>query len=200
MKTIELHGVLAKRFGRFYRLDVSSASEACRAIACQVPAFARFMLESEKLGYRFAVFNGKKRNQKTNIGEHELHDSTTSSHIHIVPKVMGAGGKMGVMQLVVGAVMIGAAFVTGGASIAAWGAIHTALAAAGLGMVMGGIVSMLTPTPPLTGADEEGNRANNGFGGAITTTAQGNPVPILYGERDIGGAVLSAMLVNEDKA
>lgn len=51
MKTIELHGILAKKFGRFFKLDVKSAKEACHAIACQLPAFKQFMLESEQLGY-----------------------------------------------------------------------------------------------------------------------------------------------------
>ncbi|STY93234.1 hypothetical protein [Moraxella bovis] len=74
MKTIELHGILAKKFGRYFTLDVQSAKEACHALACQIPAFKKFMADSEQLGLRFAVFLGKKRNQKTNIGEHELGD------------------------------------------------------------------------------------------------------------------------------
>lgn len=183
MKTIELHGILAKKFGRFFKLDVKSAKEACHAIAVQIPAFKQFMLDSEKLGYRFAVFNGKKQNQKTNIGENQLNDTTTAGHIHIVPKIIGSGGKaLGWLQVIGGAIMVGVGIFTA----------NPALIGAGAGMLLGGIATLLMPTPKLDPADEDGNRPNNGFGGAVTTVAQGNPVPILYGEREVGGFIVSA--------
>ena len=68
----------------------------------------------------------------------------------------------------------------------------------GLGLMMGGIASMLMPTLEMGDQDEDGNRANNGFGGAVTTVAQGNPVPLLYGERYIGGFIMSAGIFTED--
>ena len=39
MKTIILHGILAKKFGKSFNLDVKTAKEACHALACQIPAF-----------------------------------------------------------------------------------------------------------------------------------------------------------------
>ena len=65
-------------------------------------------------------------------------------------------------------------------------------------MLVGGIAGLLMPTPTLDNQDRDGNRANKGFGGAVTTVAQGNPVPILYGERDIGGFYASAGIYSED--
>lgn len=190
MKTIELHGILRKKFGRFFKLDVRSASEACHAIGCQIPAFRKFLAESEKLGYRFAVFNGKKRTQATNIGENQLDDTTTASHIHIVPRAIGSGGKtMAWLQVIAGAVMIGFGAVTG----------NIALVGAGVGLLMGGVASLLMPTPTVDSQDEDGNKPNKGFGGAVTTVAQGNPVPILYGERDVGGFIVSAGINVDDE-
>ena len=49
MKTIKLHGILAKKFGKFFRLDVQTAREATHAIACQNKEFKRFMLESDNI-------------------------------------------------------------------------------------------------------------------------------------------------------
>ncbi|MES5675525.1 tail assembly protein, partial [Acinetobacter baumannii] len=46
---------------------------------------------------------------------------------------------------------------------------------------------------------QDGNRANFGFGSAVTTAAQGYPVPILYGRREVGGFVLSAGQYPEDQ-
>lgn len=188
MKTIELHGILAKKFGRYFTLDVQSAKEATHALACQIPAFRAFMLDSERLGYRFAVFLGKKRNQKTNISEDEIDNITTASHIHIVPRVIGSGGKaMSWLQVIAGAVMVGVGVMTG----------NFGLIGAGAGLLLGGVTSLLMPTPKLGEINEDGNRPNNGFGGAVTTVAQGNPVPILYGERDVGGFIASAGIYAE---
>lgn len=202
MKTIELHGILAKKFGRFFTLDVKSPKEAAHALACQIPAFRQFMQDSEKLGYRFAIFTGKKRNQRTNISEQDINNITTASHIHIAPKVMGSGGKaMGWLQVVAGVALIATGIGAGfGAAGFAASAMNVGLIGAGAGLLLGGVASLMMPTPSLGEINEDGNRPSNGFGGAVTTVAQGNPVPILYGERDVGGFIASVGIYAEDKA
>lgn len=197
MKTIELHGILRKKFGRFFKLDVKSAREACHAIGCQIPAFRAFLAESEKLGYRFAIFNGKKRDKHTNIGEEQLNDNTTANHIHIMPRVIGSGGKtFAWLQVIAGVALIAA----GGLGFGVAAGMNWGLIGAGAGLLMGGVTSLLMPTPTLDNQDEDGNKPNKGFGGAVTTVAQGNPVPILYGEREVGGFIASAGIYTEDKA
>lgn len=202
MKTIELHGILAKKFGRYFRLDVKTAKEATHALACQIPAFKAFMLDSERLGYRFAIFTGKKRNQRTNISEQDINNITTASHIHIAPKVMGSGGKaMGWLQVVAGVALIATGVGAGfGAAGFAAAAMNVGMIGAGAGLLLGGVASLMMPTPNLSEINEDGNRPSNGFGGAVTTVAQGNPVPILYGERDVGGFIASVGIYAEDKA
>ena len=201
MKTIQLHGILAKKFGRYFMLDVKTAKEATHALACQIPAFKAFMLDSERLGYRFAVFLGKKRTQKNNISEDEIDNITDASLIHIVPRVMGSGGKaMGWLQVVAGVALIATGIGAGfGAAGFAASAMNAGLIGAGAGLLLGGVASLMMPTPQMDNRDEDGNRANNGFGGAVTTVAQGNPVPILYGEREVGGFIASAAIYAEDK-
>jgi predicted phage tail protein len=105
---------------------------------------------------------------------------------------MGAGGNGGVLNLVLGAVLIASAFLTGGASMTAWGALSTGLFGAGVGMFVGGIASMLTPKANAQDQNQDGNKSNFGFGGAVTTIAQGNPIPILYGQREVGGFIVNA--------
>lgn len=186
IKTIMLHGVLAEKFGREFKLAVLTAKEATHAIACQMPEFKKFMLEAEQNGMRFAVFADEK-----NIGEDEIENVTDASVIHIVPKIMGAGGDtFGWLQVIGGAILVGAGVVLG---------MNPALIGAGVGLMIGGAASLLMPTPKMDGSqDEDGNRANYGFGGAVTTVAQGNPVPILYGRRYIGGFICSAGIYTED--
>lgn len=191
LKTIHLHGVLKEKFGEFFELSVSSCKEATHALGCMIPDFKLFMLQAEQNGMRFAVFVDDR-----NIGEDEIENVTGASVIHIVPKIMGAGGNTGVFQIIMGAALIGAAWFTGGLSIA----VAESMMMMGAVQIAGGLAGMLMPTPKFDAGsqDEDGNKANYGFGGAVTTVAQGNPVPILYGRRYIGGFICSAGIYTED--
>lgn len=191
LKTIHLHGVLKEKFGEFFELSVSSCKEATHALGCMIPDFKLFMLQAEQNGMRFAIFVDDR-----NIGEDEIENVTGASVIHIVPKIMGAGGDaMGWLQVIGGAILVGVGVIGFGFSAGT----SSALIGAGVGMMVGGAASLLMPTPKMDGSqDEDGNRANYGFGGAVTTVAQGNPVPLLYGERDVGGFICSAGIYTED--
>lgn len=192
MKTIHLHGALADKFGEFFKLDIQSAREATHAIASQLPEFKKFMLRAEQGGMRFAVF-ADEINEQGNLGESELDNMTAASVIHVVPKIMGAGGDaFGWVQVIAGAALVGLSFVPGLQAFA------PALISAGVGLMIGGAASLLMPTPELGEQDEDGNRANYGFGGAVTTVAQGNCVGVAYGERTVGGAIGSAGIYTED--
>ncbi|MGQ0895442.1 tail assembly protein [Acinetobacter baumannii] len=215
LKTIKLYGILGQKFGREFKLDVANTREAMRALSVQIAGFEHFMLHAHEQGLRFAVFlkrknssnkRGKKRpaiyDHETkrlitgdNIGEEQLDMNTEADTIHIVPRVMGAGGNNGILQLVLGAILIAASFIPGIGQAA-----QVALIGAGAGMAIGGVASMLMPKIDNTqDQNQDGNRANKGFGGAVTTVAQGNPVPILYGQREIGGFIISAGQYPEDQ-
>lgn len=189
LKIIRLYGILAKKFGKEFRLDVESTSEAMRALSVQVPGFEYFMLHAHERGLEFAVFQDKQ-----NISESELTMTTAAKVIKIVPKVRGAGGG-GVLNLVLGAALIVGGFFTGGLTSGLGGA----LIGAGVGMAIGGVAQMLMPKLDTTqDQNQDGNKANKGFGGAVTTIAQGNPVPVLYGQREVGGFIASAGQYPED--
>ena len=190
LKTIKLHGILGKKFGKFFKLDVQTAREATHAIACQNKEFKRFMLESDKLGLKFAVFLGRK-----NITENDIDNVTDTDVIHIVPRIVGSGGSsFNWLQVVAGAVLVGVGAFTFGATTAT----GAALIGAGIGMFVGGVAGLLMPKVDMSNQDPDGNKANKGFGSAVTTVSQGNPVPILYGEREIGGFYASGGIYAED--
>jgi predicted phage tail protein len=174
---------LGKKFGKEFKLAVESTREAVKALSVQVPGFEQFMLNAHEQGLAFAIFQDDE-----NISEDQIDFDTGAKVIKIVPKVMGAGGNGGVLQLVLGAVLIVAGFWTGGVT----SNLGVALIGAGAGMVVGGIAQMLTPKADAQDQNQDGNRANKSFGGAVTTIAQGNPVPILYGQREVGGFIVNA--------
>ncbi len=188
LKTIKLYGILAKKFGKEFHLAVDNTREAMRALCVQVPGFEHFMLHAHEQGLEFAVFHDKQ-----NISETELDMSTSAKVIKVVPKVKGAGGD-GILQTILGAVMV----VVGVVAMAygqAWGAN---LVGAGIGMMVGGVAMMLMPKIDNQDQNQDGNKANKGFGGAVTTVAQGNPVPVIYGQREVGGFIASAGQYPED--
>ena len=190
LKTIKLYGILAKKFGKQFKLDVANTREAIRALSTQIPGFEKFMLHAHEHGLGFAVYQ-----DKHNISEYEIDMSTDAAVIKIVPKVIGAGGDNGVLQVVLGVVLVVAGYFTFGAT----SPYGMALIGAGVGMAIGGITQMLMPTVDTTqDGNQDGNRANKGFGGAVTTVAQGNPVPVLRGRREIGGFIVSAGQYPED--
>ena len=193
LKTIKFYGILAKKFGKQFKFDVANTREAMRALSTQVPGFEKFMLHAHEQGLTFAVWQDKE-----NINEKQLDMNTDASVIKIVPKVIGAGGDNGVLNTIIGAVMVVVGvvlmYVPGGQAFA------PSMIGAGIGMMVGGIAQMLMPK--IDNADDQnqdGNKANKGFGGAVTTIAQGNPVPILYGQREVGGFIASAGQYPEDQ-
>ena len=177
-----------------------------RALSVQVPGFESFMLRAHESGLKFAVFlnnkNAKYKNKQSsiydadskqqitgdNISEDQLDMNTQADTIHIVPRVVGAGGN-GIFQTILGAVMV----VVGSYTGQYWAV------GMGVGMMIGGVSQMLMPKIDNTEQNQDGNRANKGFGSAVTTVAQGNPVPVLYGQREIGGFVISAGQYPEDQ-
>lgn len=188
LKKIKLYGILAKKFGKQFKLDVANTREAIRALSIQLPGFEKFMLHAHEQGLAFAVFQDKQ-----NICENELDMSTDATVIKIVPRVMGAGGD-GVFSMILGAVLIAASFLPVVGQVLA-----PALLGAGIGMLVGGVAQMLMPmVNNQQDQNQDGNKANHGFGGAVTTVAQGNPVAVLRGRREIGGFIVSAGQYAED--
>ncbi|EPF6349204.1 tail assembly protein [Acinetobacter baumannii] len=217
LKTIKLYGVLGQKFGREFKLDVANTREAMRALSVQIAGFEQYMLTAHKQGLAFAIFlksknASKKRGKKRpaiydheskrlitgdNIGEEQLDMNTEADVIHIVPRVIGAGGN-GALQTILGAILV----VVGVVMLYFPGtqALAPSVIGAGIGMMVGGVAMMLMPKIDNTqDQNQDGNRANEGFGSAVTTVAQGNPVPILYGQREVGGFIVSAGQYPEDQ-
>lgn len=119
--------------------------------------------------------------------------------IHIVPRMAGAKSG-GLFQAVLGAVAIGAAFFTGGASLAAWGAFSTGLFTAGVGMMLGGVAQMLAPQAKVPSSRQTDNgKQNTYFSSLDNMVAQGNALPVLYGEMLVGSRTISQEISTRDE-
>ncbi len=191
LTTIRLYGALGARFGRVHRLAVQTSAEAVKALCINLDGLESFLMNAKKNGMTFAVFRGKR-----NIGEQDFRELGGGSDIRIAPVLEGAK-KAGMFQTILGAVMVVAgvvaSFIPGAQGFA------PSLIIGGVSMMAGGIYQMLSPQPKgLQGRDDPDNKPSYAFGGAVNTLAMGNPVALLYGEREIGGAIISAGIVAED--
>ena len=190
MTRIELGGVLGKTFGKVHYRLISRVSEAGVALAKTIPGFEQFMISSQRRGLTYSVFKGKK-----NIGVDDLGFPITGEVIRIVPVIIGSK-KAGLIQTILGAVLVIASIWMPGLSIAA----SNMMFAAGASITLGGVVQMLSPQATgLASKQSSDNRASYAFGGVTNTAAQGYPVPLLYGKRRIGGAIISAGIYVEDQ-
>ena len=191
MTRIELSGTLGKMFGKVHHRLISTTHEAGIALANTTPGFEKFMISSEERGLTYAIFKNNK-----NIGLDDLGFPVTGEVIRIVPVVVGSK-KSGFLQTILGAVIVAAGAVATFVFDQPWG-VNVMMA--GGAMMLGGVVQMLSPQPAgLARKESADNKASYAFGGVTNTASQGYPVPLLYGKRRIGGAIISAGIYVEDQ-
>lgn len=194
MTTIELAGPLAKAFGKTHQRFVRTKAEAIHALCKTIHNFERYLNSSKLRGLTYAVFVGKK-----NIGLDDLGYPVTEEVIRIVPVVIGSK-KAGALQTIIGAVLVVVGVVIGYFSGGTLSAVGFGVAKVGAAMMLGGVIQMLSPQAAgLASKQDSDNQASYAFGGVTNTAAQGYPVPLLYGKRRIGGAIISAGIYVEDQ-
>lgn len=196
MTRIELGGVLGKTFGKVHNRLISTTHEATRALSATVEGFEKFMISSQRRGLTYAVFRGN-----DNISQDDLGMPVTKEVIRIVPVIIGSK-KAGALQTILGAVLVvvGVVISTFTSWTVAGIGVGGAITSLGASMMLGGVVQMLSPQPAgLASKQDADNRASYAFGGVTNTAAQGYPVPLLYGRRRIGGAIISAGIYVEDR-
>ena len=200
VRTIRLYGWLGAKFGRVHRFVCNDTGGAIRALCQMIPGFQAALYESQDSGIGYACFIGRQ-----NITEQGISFPVGHDDIRIAPVIQGSG-RGGAFQIILGAVLVAAAFFTGGATLAASGAIAFSGVAGqmafmlGVGMVLGGVTQLLTKQQAgLSGVDSPDNGASYNFNGPVNVTAQGNPVPVFYGEMTIGSVTVSGDMYSEDQ-
>lgn len=182
MREVRLHGHLGRRFGRRFQLEVVSPLEAVRALAVQLEGFQNDLVNDHRLGYR--VFVGAR-----NVSEGELETHSTGDPLRIVPVVAGAG--RGVLNVVLGATLIGLAF-GNPLGMPAW--LTGGMKAVGTSLALSGVSQLLFRPPALDVKDRPENTPSYAFDGPVNTVVQGHCVPVLYGELRVGAQVIGAAL------
>ena len=194
LRKIKLYGELAKFLGqKTFEAEVHSAAQAIKFLVVNFPQLEKHMADRY---YKVAVDSWE-------LEEKELHYPNGQEDIKIIPIVGGAGGR-GLGKILLGAALIGAAFVFTPLSTSAFfkgaavegsfaGAGYLTKAAVSIGgaLVLGGIGDMLTPVPTIS-EQEQDPRLSFNFSGIQNTSRAGVAVPVIYGEVLTGSVVISA--------
>lgn len=187
MATVVLHGNLADKYGDKFNLEVFSVAEAIRLLDANFNGFKAELLRN-KVGFVVTV-DGESAHDHAALRETHI-----EPEIHIVPAIAGAGGDdSGLMQVVLAVVLIAAAY-SGYFSPTT----SASLMRAGVSLAVSGVCNMLfsSSTNTLSSNESIGEQSLTSyeFSGAVNTTAQGNPVSVLYGRLMVGSQVISARI------
>ena len=197
LREIKVYGELADFCGyKSLTADVKTAADAIKCLIGNNPELEPHMYSRY---YKVIV-------EDNPITIEELHYPAGRASIKIIPVVTGEGGR-GLGQILLGAALIGLSFLPLGTSaglgvafskgFAKVGLIQKGLFSIGASLVLGGISAMLTPLPSIDNseADPENSFA---FSSPINVSRAGIPIPLIYGRRIVGSAVVSASIDIEE--
>lgn len=207
LRTVVLHGALSAQFGPSFELDVKSPVEAVRALIVQLRGFRQAFREGH-----YRVLKSREHVADTlDLDEMKLRLGR-AREIHIVPVLAGSASGWG--KILAGVAIIGLAIaapyalgMAGGLSATFGGISAIGFSGISFGSIAGfgaltalsGVSQMLSPTPTLTGGSASVDRKESFlFGSAQNVTAQGGPVPLVFGEFVTGSVVVSSGLSTEE--
>ena len=185
IRKIVLYGEAAKQFGKHHEIDADSTFMVFRGLTHILGrAFRQTILNG-----KFRIFkNDKKSIKKNALTEIQIHhDLDDLVHtLHVVPVIGGASGSL---RIILGDALIA----TGWGAVGGWQLMALNM---GVSMLISGVASMMTPVPQAATSGASLHSFN--FTGPQNNTAQGGPVPLVYGKvGNIGGTLISAGMTYE---
>ena len=197
LRKIKLYGKLAEFVEhKEFEAEVSSVGNAVSFLLNNFPQLERYMSPNY---YQVKVGD-------YDIDETEVHHPIGQQDIHFVPVIAGAG-RGGLGKLLLGAVLIGAAFLMPAGSgltlmqgikagsLAKVGLLTKTMLYVGASLALQGVSELLFPLPKDNGFDSEQDpKLSFSFSGLQNTSRAGVPVPIVYGEIITGSVVISAAI------
>ena len=188
LRKLKLYGELAEFIGhKEFEVKVNSISQAVSFLVCNFPKSEAYIAERS---YKVLVGDYE-------VGEDELAHPIGQSDLHIVPVIAGSGG--GTRKILLGAALIGGAFLLGPTGFMTAEKLTTGVVLAkstayvGASLALSGVADLLTPTPKTPDfSSEQDPRISFKFSGLQNTSRAGTPVPIVYGEIFTGSVVISA--------
>lgn len=174
---VKLLGELGRLFGRHYELDITTPSEAIRAIGFQKEGFIEYLNTSHEKGVMYKVIT---KGHLEGLTEEQL-QLPAEEYVIIAPTVAGSSG--GLLKGLLGVTLVAAALIIpGGVSLLGLSISSSTMGLLGASLILGGISSLLSPTPKKPKETKEDDRSSYIIDRAGTVVNQGAAVPVTYGE------------------
>lgn len=184
MVKVKLLGELGRRFGRCYEFMARNPRDVISALSNQLDGFREYLSVAHENGIGFKLIN----KDPEGMGYEGV--GMSCERLIVAPVISGSGSNFG--QILLGAALIGLAFIPGVGAVAAGGqlaaagaavgsltSVGTALFSLGASLVLTGIAGLLTP--PIKTPSDSKKKDSYLFDRAAELTTQGYPVPLLYG-------------------
>ena len=209
MQTVRLLDDLGERYGSTHEYhNLRTPAEAIKLLCINTPELMEELAEAHEHGVGYRIIQAGEE-----LDIDDLHLPIGSNDLILVPVVVGSGGSVG--RIIVGVVLVAAAFFTGGATIGLLGlaapiAVSGVLGTIGASLILGGIADLISPQPviPKPGNNRLAESTNTdgpqsivrgadgkqsyAYTGAANTVGVGAVIPVAYGEVLIGSNLLSA--------
>lgn len=189
MKTkIILNGKLAKLYGKEFEFaNIKKPIQAIEALETRFPGIRNYIIKSAKEGMHYELLCNEKSENC-----YSMHNKkSVIEKVEIAPSIIGSGpGTL--------AVLVGIAFIAGGivAGATALGAFFVVL---GVGLLIAGIMYLLTPIPENEpSSDVSGSVKNSSFlfQNPQNIATQGRTLPVCYGKLRVGSYVVGTTISN----
>ena len=178
---VKLLGELGRTFGRSYEFMAESPKDIMSALCNQLAGFKQFMVEAHERGIGFKVIDGDPEGM-------DYANFVMGCRKLIIAPVISGGGDIG--RILLGVALVALAFIPGigtatsaaiaaGTAKAGFTVIGSIMFNLGVGLILTGIASLLTP--PVETPKETERKDSYLFDRATELTSQGAPVPLLYG-------------------
>ena len=182
---IILYGNLRKKFGESINSKVNSVQELMKAAEANRPGFKDYIQRDRK----YIIKRGSDFRKAKAVDETEVEMRFSEDTWHVLPMPVGYSGAM---RVILGAVLIvvGAVLTFTPYSALGWGLIKI-----GAVVALGGVASMLAPSPSVTNyGDRESpeERPSYLFDGPTNRVAPGAAVPLVYGFGVTVGSIFSS--------
>ncbi|MGI2317560.1 tail assembly protein [Pasteurella multocida] len=185
MVNVKFYGSL-RQFGTSFKLDAENTAEIIRALTSQIPKLREFIQK----GY-FTVRIAKEYIDNRYLEKGLFYKLKEGMTVHFTPVLKGSK-RGGVFQTILGAALVGAAFLLGPVGFGLLSA-NSAWVVGGLGasLMLGGVAQLLTPQPKMPAINEKEKEQSTSFSNLSNMAAQGRMVPLAYGRIRCGSLVIS---------
>lgn len=189
MKTkIKLHGKLSKIYGEEFEFaNIRKSTDAVKALGTIFPDFKDSIIEAAKEGTHYELIVDGQSEDSYSMNQNK---DTSVGVIEIVPCIIGRGP----VGYVIGGLILG------GIGWYATGAVVSAFfITLGVGLIIAGIMYLLTPVPETEpSAEIEAGIKNSSFifNNPQNIASQGQAIPIVYGKLRVGSQVVGTTISN----